>query len=172
MELDARILEVRGRRILLDSDLAALYGVATKRLNEHVRKDPARFPSDFVFLLSAEEWESASSRLASATGRRRFRRYLPYGFTYHGALAASSVLRSRTAIGVSLFIIRVVVAARKVAGSSDDVQSSIKEFERRIEQILSKEDPTVREFFAATRALIGRSDTKGLPFDFLEPSDG
>ena len=103
----ARIFTVRGTCVVLDSDLAELYGVPTKRLNEQVRRNPHRFPEDFVFLLSTEEWESLRSQIAaSKNGRGRRRKFLPYAFTEHGALMAAGVLSSRRAIEISIHIIR------------------------------------------------------------------
>src|SRR5687767_3257794 len=96
------IFNVRGKRVVLDSDLAALYGVATKQLNQQVRRNPDRFPVDFAFLLSNEEWESLRSQIATLkTGRGAHRKFLPYAFTEHGALMAAGVLNSPKAIEVS-----------------------------------------------------------------------
>lgn len=98
-----RTFTVRGQRIVLDSDLAEAYGVATKRLNEQIRRHARRFPQDFVFLLSSEEWKSVKAQL-NRRGHRRS--YLPYAFTEHGALMAAGVLTSRRAIEASIYIIR------------------------------------------------------------------
>ncbi|MFZ3323733.1 MAG: ORF6N domain-containing protein [Usitatibacter sp.] len=94
----SRIFSVRGTRVILDSDLAELYGVATKRLNKQVRRNPQRFPADFAFLLTPEEWEK--------NRQGRHRKFLPYVFTEHGALMAAGLLNSRRAIEVSILIIR------------------------------------------------------------------
>jgi ORF6N domain-containing protein len=103
----ARLFTVRGIRVILDSDLAVLYGVPTKRLNEKVRRNPERFPQDFVFLLSTEEWESLRAQIAASNnGRGSRRKFLPYAFTEHGALMAAGLLNSRRAIESSIHIIR------------------------------------------------------------------
>lgn len=105
-----RIFRVRGERVILDSDLAKLYGVPTKRLNERVRRNAQRFPADFAFLLSSREWEDLKSRIAASTGRRTpYRRFLPYVFTEGGALMAAGLLRSPRAIEVSLYVARASV---------------------------------------------------------------
>lgn len=110
----ARTFTVRGKRIVLDSDLAALYGVPTKRLNEQVRRSPRRFPEDFVFLLSPEEWESVRSQSAASGNRRGWRRrFLPYAFTEPGVLMASGLLKSRRSIEVSIHIIRAFFAMQR-----------------------------------------------------------
>ncbi len=108
-----RITVVRGQRVILDSDLAALYGVATERLNKQVRRNPRRFPPDFMFLLTNAEWDSLRSQFAISkkAGRRWHRRFLPYVFTIQGALMAAGLLRSKRAIEVSIFIARAIVAS-------------------------------------------------------------
>lgn len=110
----ARTFTVRGRRVVLDCDLAALYGVPTKRLNEQVRRSPQRFPEDFVFLFSAEEWESVRSEIAASGNRRGWRRrFLPYAFTEPGVLMASGLLKSRRSVEVSIHIIRAFFAMQR-----------------------------------------------------------
>jgi len=104
-----RMFLIRGQKVILDSDLATLYQVPTKRLNEQVRRNPARFPPDFLFLLSTEEWESLRSQIAASRRTRRLhRRYLPYVFTEAGAYMASIVLKSARAVEVSISVIRAL----------------------------------------------------------------
>ena len=104
-----RMVAIRGQNVILDSDLAAVYGVPTKRLNEQVRRHANRFPADFMFLLSSEEWEAFRSQIAAAKpGRHRHRRYLPYVFTEAGALMASGILNSRKAIEMSVYLVRAI----------------------------------------------------------------
>jgi hypothetical protein len=127
---NARIFIVRGQRVILDSDLAELYGVATKRLNEKVRRNPQRFPRDFVFLLSAVEWDSLRRQAAaSREGHCPRRTFLPYVFTEAGALMAAGRLSSKRAVEVSIYLVRGLFAMRQVVGSdfllpglSDDFQ--------------------------------------------------
>ena len=109
-----RSFTVRGTQVVLDSDLAALYGVPTKRLNEQVRRSPERFPQDFVFLLTAEEWESVRLQIAASKDRRGSRRkHLPYAFTEAGVLMAAGVLTSRRAAEVSIHTIRALFAMQR-----------------------------------------------------------
>jgi hypothetical protein len=106
-ELSDRVVVVRGLKVILDSDLAALYGVATKRLNEKARRHSDRFPPDFMFLLTSEEWESLRSQIATLRpGRPPRRRFLPYVFTEGGALMASGLLKSPRAIEISIALAR------------------------------------------------------------------
>ena len=109
-QLSDRIVVARGLKVLLDSDLAALYGVPTKRLNEKVRRHHDRFPPDFMFLLTSQEWEALRSQIAvSRPGRALPRRFLPYVFTEGGALMAAGLLRSPRAIEMSISLARASV---------------------------------------------------------------
>ena len=93
-EIEQRILTLRGQKVMLDSDLAELYDVSTKRLNEQVRRNAARFPPDFMFQLSADEARSLRSQFATSKQGRGGRRYLPYAFTEHGAITLANVVSS------------------------------------------------------------------------------
>jgi hypothetical protein len=109
--IERSILLIRGHKVMLDRDLAALYGVATKRLNEQVRRNLARFPDDFMFQLDAEEAEILRSQIATLKlGRGRHRKYRPYAFTEHGVAMLSSVLNSDRAIEVNIAIMRDIEA--------------------------------------------------------------
>lgn len=161
-----RIFAVRGKRVILDSDLANLYGVPTKRLNEQVRRNPKRFPPDFAFVLTSEEWEALRSQIATLdTGRGRHRKFLPYAFTEHGALMAASVLNSPRAIEVSIFVVRTFVAMREAALSArSEIAARLDELERSLEKRFAKHDQAIADIFAAIRALsptrsAGRSDS-------------
>lgn len=106
------ILVLRGHRVLLDADLAALYGVKTKRLNEQVRRNLDRFPEDFMFQLTDEEQAALRSQFATSKASRGGRRYLPYVFTEHGAIMAASVLNTPRAVEMSIYVVRTFVKLR------------------------------------------------------------
>src|SRR3989338_4242679 len=102
-----RIVTLRGQRVIVDADLAALYGVPTKRLNEQVRRNAERFPGDFMFQLAPEEWEALRSQFATSNEPTRGgRRYSPFVFTEHGAIMAATVLNSPRAVEVSIYVVR------------------------------------------------------------------
>ncbi len=106
-QIEPLILEIRGQKVLLDSDLALLYGVPTKRLNEQVRRNRERFPEDFMLQLTNEEVESLRSQNATLkTGRGQHRKYLPYALTEHGVKMAAMLLNSPRAVEVSVFVVR------------------------------------------------------------------
>jgi hypothetical protein len=140
------------RYFWLDADLAELYGVTTKRLNEQVRRNRERFPADFAFQLSAEEWRVLRSQ--NATSSWGGRRSPPYAFTEHGALMAAGVLSSRRAIEVSIFVVRTFVAMREAVVNSQELSRRLDELEKRIEDRLSKQDQSIAQVFAAIRALM------------------
>jgi len=121
----SKIYEIRGQKVMLDSDLAELYQVETRRLNEQVKRNASRFPDDFMFQLTAEEWENLKSQNATSSwgGRRK----LPYAFTEHGVLMLSSVLNSDRAITVNIHIMRVYTKLREMLLTHKDV---LKELEK------------------------------------------
>ena len=122
------IHEIRGERVMFDADLARIYGVPTKRLNEQVRRNANRFPADFVFQLTTEE--AANLRSQIATSSYGGRRYLPYAFTEHGAIMAANVLSSPRAVEMSIHVIRAFVALRREAGRYEALGQKLAELER------------------------------------------
>jgi hypothetical protein len=129
--ISRRILTVRGHRVMLDADLAELYGVPTSRMNEAVKRNSVRFPMDFMFRLSAEEYTSLISQNAiSKPGRRGGRRKLPYVFTEQGVAMLSSVLNSDRAIQVNITIMRAFVRMRKTVASHRGLAQRMNTLER------------------------------------------
>ncbi len=167
-----RIYTVRGRRVILDADLAALYGVPTKRLNEQVRRNPERFPDDFAFLLSGDEWVALRSQIATLkNGRGRHRKFLPYAFTEHGALMAAGVLNSPRAIEVSIFVVRTFVAMRELADTRKELTGRIDELERSIDKRLAGQDQAIAEILKAIRALMNAPEPRRRSMGFIRPGD-
>jgi len=128
---ERRILFLRGHKVLLDSDLATLYEVPTKRLNEQVRRNPQRFPPDFMFVLTPEEAEALRPQTATSKKGRGGRRYLPMVFTEQGVAMLSSVLRSPRAIQVNIGVMRAFVKLREMLASHQDLARKLEEFENR-----------------------------------------
>ena len=146
--IERRILLVRGQKVLVDSDLASLYEVSTKRLNEQVKRNIERFPADFMFQLNAEEADALRSQFATLdTGRGRHRKYLPYVFTEHGAIMAASVLNSTRAVEVSVQVVRAFIRLREVLATHKDLARKLAELER-------KYDARFRVVFDAIRQLM------------------
>lgn len=140
------ITRVRGHAVILDADLAALYGVTVKRLNEQVRRNAARFPENFMFRLSTGEWNSLRSQFATLK-RGQHRKYLPYAFTEHGAIMAATVLNSQQAIKMSIAVVTAFVRLRRMA-------LSVEALARKITALEGKYDKQFRVVFDAIRELM------------------
>lgn len=147
-QIESRILLIRGHKVMLDSDLAELYGVTTKRLNEQVKRNKDRFPADFMFQLTPEEDESLRSHFATST--RGGRRYRPYAFTEHGAIMAASVLNSHRAIEVSVFVVRAFVKLRELLATHQELAQKLTELEQKIQGY----DEDITTLFEAIRQLM------------------
>jgi len=128
----SKILIIRGKRVMLDSDLAVLYEVKTKRLNEQVARNKKRFPEDFMFQITEEE--AIFLRSHFATSKRGGRRYLPYVFTQEGVAMLSSVLNSERAIMVNIQIMRAFVQLRRMLLTNRDLRRKIEEMERKYDR--------------------------------------
>ncbi|MNQ67413.1 ORF6N domain protein [compost metagenome] len=126
-----KIDELRGLKVMLDSDLAELYGVETKVLNQSIRRNIERFPNDFMFELTAEEWESLRSQFVTSKKGRGGRTYLPHVFTEHGILMLSSVLNSRQAIQVNIQIVRIFSRIPQFIIDSGSLKLEIEEIKQK-----------------------------------------
>lgn len=152
----SRIVVVRGQRVILDADLAELYGVPTRRLNEQVRRNAERFPEDFCFQLSADEAAVLRSQIATSSSEGHGwggRRYLPYAFTEHGAIMAANVLNSPRAVAMSVQVVRTFVRLREVIASHKDLAKRLGELE-------AKYDKQFKVVFDAIRALMAPPEAK------------
>ena len=140
---------IRGQRVMLDSDLAAIYGVTTKRLNEQLRRNRSRFPSDFAFQLTAEEFTNLKSQIATSSfhGGRRYR---PWVFTEHGALMLASVLNSEIAVQASIRVVRAFVRLREMVAANAQLASKLAELEHR----LDSHDEAIVDLFATLKRLL------------------
>jgi hypothetical protein len=143
------ILTIRGQKVMLDADLAELYGVTTRRLNEQVKRNRGRFPADFMFRLTAEEKAEVVAK-CDHLRRLRFSPTVPYAFTEHGALMLASVLNSPVAVEVSLQIVRVFIRLREVVRSHKELRRRLAALEQRYEA----QDAQIQGIFAAIRALM------------------
>lgn len=145
-EFDARILTLRGQRVMVSAALAALYGVPTKALNQAVKRNLDRFPSDFMFQLTPDEWAGLRSQNVTAKGRGGAR-VPPYAFTQEGVAMLSSVLNSPRAVQVNVEIMRAFVRLRRIAGE-------YAEFTRRLDDLEAKYDAHFAMVFEAIRKLM------------------
>src|SRR3954465_7084611 len=148
--VSSKILILRNQKIILDTDLAELYGVPVKRLNEQLKRNPERFPRDFLFTLTREEFENLRSQNAASSPSHGGRRYLPHAFTEHGAIMAASVLNSKRAIEMSIFVVRAFVRMRESLLINQRVVSKLSELESR----LDSHDAELQELVEAIHELI------------------
>jgi hypothetical protein len=126
------IREIRGQKIILDSDLARIYGVSTFRFNEAVKRNKDRFPADFIFQLTDQEYRALTSQIAISKPGRGGRRTRPYAFTEHGALQAANVLRSPRAVQMSVFVIRAFVKMRETLLGTEDLAKKLATLEKQL----------------------------------------
>jgi len=150
-QIEARIRLVRGQRVLLDADLARLYGVSTSRLNEQVKRNSGRFPADFAFQLTKQEVEAlrSQSAISNASPGRGGRRYAPRAFSEHGAIMAATVLNSQRAIEMSLHVVRAFVRLRDVIATNKALAAKLGELEQRLET----HDQAIAEIIRTIRGL-------------------
>jgi phage regulator Rha-like protein len=166
--IESGILLIRGRKVMLDSDLAELYGVSTKRLNEQIKRNTARFPVDFMFQLSFREKAILRSQFATSSGRHGGRRYRPYAFTEHGAIVVAVVLSTRRAIAVSVYVVRAFVKLREILGKHKELARKLTQLEGRIEV----HDERIVSLFEAIRRLIQGPEQRGERIGFHAGSSG
>ncbi|WP_225876511.1 ORF6N domain-containing protein [Pedobacter psychrodurus] len=147
-----KIHEVRGQKVMLDSDLAELYGVETKVLNQSIRRNIERFPIDFMFQLTDEEWEGLRSQFVTSKKGRGGRTYLPNVFTEHGILMLSSVLNSKQAIQVNIQIVRIFSRIRQFIVDNAELKLEIEE----IKKTLNNHDKNIELVFTYLDRLIDK----------------
>jgi hypothetical protein len=148
--IENRILLIRGQRVILDVDLAALYGVDVKRLNEQVKRNSDRFPSDFCFRLTSQELAILKSQFATSSSGHGGRRKLPFVFTEHGAIMAASVLNSPQAVEMSVLVVRAFVRLRELVGTHKELALKLAELESKLEA----HDETILSIIDAIRQLM------------------
>ena len=146
-DLEHRIFVIRGRRVMLDVDLAAIYHVAPKRLNQQVKRNRARFPSDFLMQLTAKEAENLRLQTATSRSGHGGRRYLPFAFTEHGAVMLATVLKSPVAVEASILVVRAFVRLRALAAAHQELAEKLDALE-------AKYDEQFRVVFEAIRQLM------------------
>ena len=164
IQIESLILIIRGEKVILDSDLATLYEVETKVLTQTVRRNMSRFPADFMFQLTREEFDHLRSQ--SVSSRWGGRRYLPYAFTEQGVAMLSSVLRSENAVKVNIEIIRAFVRLRQILASN-------KKLAQKIDELEQKYDEQFKKVFEAIKQLMAPSpNEKKRPIGFVWDNNG
>lgn len=161
------ILVLRGHRVLLDAELAALYGVTSKRLNEQVKRNAKRFPADFIFRLTRIE-TAALNRSHNATGSQKHRdpRFPPNAFTEHGAIMAATILNSPRAVEMSVYVVRAFVQLRELLTSNKELALRFAQLENRLDKKLTTHDEAIAAILSAIRQLMYPPVSKRRPIGF------
>ncbi|MGA3197184.1 MAG: ORF6N domain-containing protein [Terriglobales bacterium] len=172
--VESKIFVMRGRRVILDRDLAELYGVEVKRLNEQVKRNGARFPADFVFRTRERDLRSqiATSKTRSQTREsqrgesRGGRRYRPYAFTEYGAIMAATVLNSKRAVEMSIFVVRAFVRMREALATNQRIVAKLRD----LENTVGDHDAEIQEIIATIRDLMKPAAPSGGKIGFALPA--
>ena len=152
--IEKRIYLIRNQKVMMDTHLAELYGVETKILNKAVSRNLERFPDDFMFQISKEEWNSLKFRFGTSKKGRGGRRYLPYAFTEQGVAILSSVLKSKRAVQVNIQIMRAFVKLREILSTHKELALTLKELELKVDS----HDRQIQAIFDVINQLIAPSD--------------
>jgi len=160
--ISQRILLVRGNKVMLDVDLAALYGVETRVLVQAIKRNIRRFPDDFMFQLTDDEWAILRSQFVISKGRGG-RRYAPYAFTEHGALMLASVLNSERAVEISVLIVRAFIRLRELLANDKELATRLEHMERK----LSTHDQAITGLIDAVRQLMAPPVKKKRSIGFI-----
>lgn len=160
--VEGMIFSLRGEKVTLDSDLASIYGVTTARLNQQVKRNTERFPSDFIFQLTKREFDSLMLQIATSNGSRGGRRKLPFAFTEHGAIMAANVLNSYKAVQMSVLVVRAFVQIRKNVISYGRLTKRLQELERKV----THHDYDIKEIVEAIRQLMAPPEKSKRSYGF------
>jgi hypothetical protein len=180
-QIAQRIQLIRGQRVILDTDLAAFYGETTKRFNQQVRRNLARFPADFMFQLDTEEAQSLRLQFATLDaadkgrtdgndgkpGRGRYSKYLPMAFTEHGAIMAATLLNSPRATEISVHVVRAFVQWRAMLAANRELSQKLHTLERKV----SQHDGAIGELVEAMRQLLAAPESTKRPIGFVHPQE-
>jgi hypothetical protein len=163
-EIEPMILTARGKRVVLDMELARIYGVTTKVFNQAVKRNMQKFPPDFMFRLTLEEFENLRSQIVTSsshsnwlqtvTGSHGGRRYLPYAFTEHGAVMAANILRSKRAIQMSVFVVRAFIRMRQMLVEQRGFARKLAELEKELTARLDVHEAAINEILVQMKRLL------------------
>jgi hypothetical protein len=166
-KVDSKIFVLRGQRVILDTDLAELYGVQVRHLNQQVKRNAKRFPLAFRFQLSPHELKILRSQNVISSEGHGGARYRPYAFTEHGAIMAATVLNSERAIEMSVFVVLAFVRMRRAIAGNRHLLTKLAELERRLES----HDTDIQDLMDAIRELMSPAEPSRSRIGFEAPSD-
>jgi hypothetical protein len=154
VDIDSMIIVLRDQRVILDSDLAEIYGIPTFRLNEAVKRNRDRFPDDFLFQMTKRERDALTSQHAISKKGRGGRRTLPYAFTEHGAVMAANILNSDRAVQMSIFVVRAFIKMRETLSASSALTKKLAELERKLTGRLDVHEKAIVHILGEIRKLM------------------
>jgi hypothetical protein len=166
VSIESRITILRHQKVILDTTLAQLYGVPAKRLNQQVNRNRERFPPDFMFKVTPREFTILRLQFATSRLRHGGRRSLPYVFTEHGAIMAATVLNSKQAVEMSVFVVRAFVRLREIVATNKEFAERLNELEEHLET----HDGTIQEIISAIRELMNRPSRRKSKIGFKLPN--
>jgi phage regulator Rha-like protein len=152
--IQQKIFEVRGEKVMLDFDLAVLYGVETRIFNQAVKRNKASFPKDFMFRLTANEWKSMSSQFVMTSTRKRPRNALPYAFTEHGVSMAASILKSPKARKMNIAIVRAFIALKRFVINQKNFTAQLEELRKELQERIGEHDVQLAAIYDAIENLL------------------
>jgi ORF6N domain len=175
--IESRIIVVRGHKVLIDADLATLYDVPTKALNQAIKRNADRFPGDFMFQLTAAEKAEVVTN-CDHLQKLKFSKALPYAFTEYGAIQAANVLNSPRAVEMGLYVVRAFVRLKEAATSHTELAKRLTDLEEKTEALAINHDvfsrntkAQLKQVFDALRELMIPPDPPKRPIGFVEPAD-
>jgi hypothetical protein len=166
-KVGSKIFVLRNQRVILDTDLAELYGVPVRQLNQQVKRNRNRFPTDFRFALTKAEYRNLRSQIVISSSPHGGRRYLPQAFTEHGAIMAATVLNSKRAIDMSVFVVRAFVRMRDALALNHRIETKLSELESR----LDSHDAGIQDLVEAIRELMAPLPANSRRIGFQAPSN-
>src|ERR1700733_4830098 len=166
-KVDSRILVLRGQKVILDTDIAELYGVGVRQLNQQVKRNAKRFPPAFRFQLSAQEFKILRSQNVISSSGHGGTRYRPYAFTEHGAIMAATVLNSERAVEMSVFVVLAFVRMRRAIAGNRNILTKLAELEHR----LKSHDADIQGLMDAIRELMSPEEPNRRRIGFEAPSE-
>jgi ORF6N domain len=162
--VQSRIRTIRGQKVILDTDLAAIYGVTTKRLNEQVKRNAKRFPSDFLFQLAVEEHAVLRSQFATLKpGSGRHRKFLPYAFTENGAIMAANILNSSQAVRLSVFVVRAFIQMWEILSGTSELAAELRKLDARPTERLDGHEAAIFDVLQRIMELLDPPPATPLP---------
>jgi hypothetical protein len=174
LHIESRILMIRGQKVMIDADLAALYGVPTKRLNEQVKRNTERFPADFMFQLTPDEKAEVVAN-CDHLAKLKFSKALPFAFTEHGAIQAANVLNSAQAVEMGVYVVRAFVRLREVLTSNRELAAKLDALEQKTERLSLQHESfagntraQLKQVFEALRQLMTPPEAPKRPIGFVQ----